>query len=153
MLFAYGWAVVRSSQERYCEAGASERIDEIDDEVDRADEVLFDALEAFLARFSPPDLDWHFRRTMNNARGTLLFSSSRNHRGEPSAIDVLQWLAREGPGSYGLVYLHDDEDDKRTRVDHRNEFRVWRLLRGGIDELSDPFLSPIVPNINPNEIA
>jgi hypothetical protein len=154
MLVAYGWAVVRSSREAYSKVNARERVDEIDDEVDQADQDLFDRVETFLSNFSPPELDWHFRRTMNNAKGTLLLSSSRNHRGDlPSAIAVFQWLSQQGPGSFGLVYVHDDEDDGRTRLDHRNEFRVWRLLGGKVSELTDPFLSPIVPNIDPNEFA
>jgi hypothetical protein len=153
MLTAYGWVVVRSTREPYRDA-APERLDEIDDEVDSADDDLFDRIEQFLATYSPPDLDWHFRRHMNNVKGTLLLSSSRNHRGDPpSAIGVLRWLAREGPGSFGLVYVHDDEDDKRTGSDHRNEFRVWRLLAGDVSELADPFLSPIIPTIDPSEYA
>lgn len=165
MLLAIGWAVVRSSREPYRalleKHGANSdeflsAIDDTDEAVGQADEQLFDRLERYLADLGPPDLDWHFRRHMNNASGLLTFSSSRNHRGlSPSAVEVLRWLAENGPGSYGLVYLHDDEDvgdtgrlRGRDSSDHSNEFRVWRLLDGKLEELDDPFLSPIVPRIN-----
>jgi hypothetical protein len=75
-------------------------------------------------------------------------------------VDVLRWLAATGPGSYGLVYVHDDEDvgdagrlRGRDGTDRSNEFRVWRLLGGTVEELADPFLSPIVPRIDPNRYA
>jgi hypothetical protein len=170
MMFAYGWAIVRSSRAPYVEFLTAQvpnsvefldGIDNIDDEVARADEQLFSRLKAFLADFEIPDLDWHFREHMNNDSGILLFSSSRNHRGmQPSALQLLYWLAEAGPGSYGLVYLRDDEDvgdggraRGRDGTDHSNEFRVWRLLAGKVKEFDDPFLSPIVPKINPSEYA
>jgi hypothetical protein len=166
MLFAVGWAIVRSSHQPYAtlvaeadpdSEGFWNRLDVIDDEVQLADEQLFQRLESFLAAFSSPDLDWRFRPHMNNHSGVLTFSSSRNHRGvQPTAIEVLTWLALNGPGSYGLVYLHDTEDigDRSCgAADLRNEFRVWRLLGGKVESLSDPFLSPIIPRVNPNEYA
>ena len=171
MLFAVGWVVVRSSREAYriLEAeygvGSDEflsALDGVDDVIHQTDERLFDELEAFLADFGPPGLAWHFCRYINNERGILTFYSSSNHRGmdHPWPVDVLLWLAQNGPGSYGLVYLSDDEDfgdagrsRGRDGTDHSNEFRVWRLLNGKVEELDDPFLSPIVPRINPSHYA
>lgn len=157
MLVAYGWVRVRSSLDplrnlRRLEAHErSNAEDAADDAIDKADELLFDQLESFLSAYMMPDLDWHFRRHMNNERGILLFSSSTNHRGtEPSALCVLRWLAEHGPDSYGLVYIHDDEDSGesarmrgRDGRDRSNEFRVWRLRGGDVSELDDPFLSPM----------
>ena len=157
---------MRSSREEYGELDSAEftsvlstRIDLVDAKVETADLSLFNELEGFLAKFQSPDLDWDFRRQLNNHSGILRFSTYRNHRGEPSALRILYWLAEHGPGSYGLVYVHDDEDTSRTNsfgaspIDHTNEFRVWRLLRGAVDELSDPFLSPLVPRVNPSHFA
>lgn len=42
------------------------------------------------------------------------------------------------PGSYGLLYIHDDEDDK-DEIDHSNEFVVWKLARGHLNQEKDPF--------------
>lgn len=151
MLFAYGWAIVRSSRGANQNA-AGDMLDQIDDLVRQADHRVHADLESFLSQYEPPDLDWHFRAQMNNAGGILTMSSSRNHRGmTPTVLGVLAWLARHAPGSYGLVYLHDDEDEGdsarargRDGTDHTNAFRVWRLLEGRVEEFDDPFLSPIV---------
>ncbi|MCB9580167.1 MAG: hypothetical protein H6717_24275 [Polyangiaceae bacterium] len=146
MLFASGWAVVLSSRESY-RGVAPDYVDAIDDYVNCADQELYARLEEFLAQHAPPDLLWTFRSHMNSARGILLMSSSRNHRCEPPTIvTVLSWLAQHAPASYGLVYLHDDEDTGvRTGTDNSNVFRVWRLLAGHVEELADPFLSSGVP--------
>ena len=152
MIEAYGWAIARSSREEHEDASPDE-LDAIDERVAEADAVLFLELEKFLQQFEPPDLDWHFRSQLNNAQGILTLSSSRNHRGVmPTVVAVLHWLSQHGPASYGIVYLHDDEDfaagaepQRRDGKDHRNAFRVWRLCRGRVEEFDDPFLSPIVP--------
>lgn len=69
----------------------------------------------------------------------------RNHRYEP-VIGLFRWVATELPDSYGLLYIHDDEDSSRGE-DFGNEFRVWRLALGKFEELSDPFLSPVIPTV------
>ena len=72
---------------------------------------------------------------------------------------MLKWIARNGSGSYGLLFVHDDEDliDNhsygRGNVDHSNVFRVHRIANGQLSEMSDPFFGPIVPNLNPSELA
>ncbi|MBL9163419.1 MAG: hypothetical protein JNL18_11840 [Planctomycetaceae bacterium] len=169
MLFAVGWAVVRSSRDVFSRLGPSslesveclQALDTIDDECDRADLALFDAFERFITGIGDSCLSWQFQRQLNNERGVLTFSSSRNHRGgTPVAVEVLEWLAVNGTGSYGILYLHDDEDigesahsHGRDGVDRSNVFRVWRLLSGQVKEFDDPFLSPIVPIINPGHYA
>ena len=53
---------------------------------------------------------------------------------------MFRWVAQELPESYGLLYVHDDEADGQA-----NEFRTWRLARGELREMDDPFLSPCIP--------
>lgn len=169
MLFAVGWAVVRSSREPFAtldfdsmEAEEwSQALNVIDGACDRDDLDLFDRFEVFMAECDDGLLSWSFQRALNNVRGVLTFSSSRNHRGKsPTSLRIMEWLAANGTGSYGLLYLHDDEDANevskrygRDGVDRTNEFRVWRLSSGKLQEFDDPFLSPIIPSINPNEFA
>lgn len=156
MLAAYGWAIARSSRDAYVDAPASE-LDSIDEQVARADSALFVKLRAFLGQFTTPDLDWRFIPQLNYVHGVLSLASATNHRGQmPTIVTVLHWLAEHGPSSYGIVYLHDDEDSGawaqargRSGEDLTNVFRVWRLRRGRVDELEDPFLSPIVPALHP----
>ena len=68
-----------------------------------------------------------------------------NHRNEP-VVDLFRWLAENARGSYGLLYIHDDEDFKRGS-DYTNRFRVWKLTLGQLEELDDPFLSPYMPTV------
>ena len=58
-------------------------------------------------------------------------------------IDFFKWVSSIAVGSYGLLYVIDDED----KNGYENRFKVWRMRKGKIDELNDPFLSPINPEI------
>ena len=88
--------------------------------------------------------DFDVRRAGN---GLVYLSAHglRNHRYEP-VIELFRWMAAELPGSYGLLYVHDDEDGRRGS-EFGNEFRVWRLARGRCEEMADPFLSPYIPTV------
>lgn len=56
-----------------------------------------------------------------------------------SFFDIVGKVAK---GSYGLLYLHNDEDK-----DNYNSFVVYRLARGKVEMYQDSLLSPIVPII------
>jgi hypothetical protein len=86
------------------------------------------------------------RRTSNGLI-VLLAHGLRNHRYGP-VVDLFRWVAAELPFSYGLLYVHDDED-MRGGPEPGNVFRVWRLARGRFDERADPFLSPYIPTVEP----
>jgi len=75
-----------------------------------------------------------------NGSPQLWISGNPNHRND-SVVDFFRDIATGFPGSYGLLYIWDDESD------HENAFRVLRLMRGKVEELDDPFLSPCVPTI------
>jgi len=61
-------------------------------------------------------------------------------------IKLYQFIADQAPGSYGLLYTRDDED-----IDgYDNEFRVFVLARGSIQQKEDAFLSPFVPVVEDN---
>ncbi len=70
-------------------------------------------------------------------------AGQRNHR-TSHPFELFEWIALHAPGSYGLLYVRDDEDDMRGS-DFTNCFRAWRLCRGIFAELDDPFLSPAIP--------
>jgi hypothetical protein len=77
-----------------------------------------------------------------NGSDALTVVAFKNHR-KDQLIELFQWLAVHRRGSYGLLYVWDDED----RRDVENVFRVWKLTRGTLAECADPFLSPPVPVI------
>lgn len=69
---------------------------------------------------------------------------------------MLEWIAQNGSGSYGLFYCHDDEDTmnqcrlgRQPPIDYDNVFQVHRLMNGRIIELNDPFFGSIEGNIDP----
>lgn len=67
------------------------------------------------------------------------------NRKNPQTEEVFKFYNRVGrlaQGSYGLIYLYDDED-----IGKENQFQVFSLSKGNIKEFSDPFLSPIIPII------
>ena len=56
--------------------------------------------------------------------------------------DILEKLIVKAPGSYGLFYILDDEDEV---VRFRDVYRVLIIRRGVIIEGVDTFLSPLTP--------
>ncbi len=73
-------------------------------------------------------------------------AGARNHKGvgpEESDI-VMDFLCREAPGSFGLLYWSDDED---MALPPELIFKVKVLARGRVVERYDPFLSPMIPTV------
>ncbi len=127
----HGWAVIRS------------RFD-IDDPRQKGDQAAIEEeLAEQLRLFERPDHFWP-HRTLNGLV-SVTCSGLRNHRQE-WVIDFFRWLASHAEGSYGLLYVLDGEDWQRGG-DYQNAFRVWRLAKGELTELDDPFLSPYIPTV------
>lgn len=63
---------------------------------------------------------------------------------EPSSkfnpVEIMKNIGVIAPGSYGMLYVFNDEHPK-----HFNEFKVYVLARGNVEEKHDPFLSPLIP--------
>ncbi len=76
-----------------------------------------------------------------NGLDSFLISGLHNHRSE-YVIDIFRWIATELAGSYGLLYIRDDED-----LENNNCFIVWKLAREVLTKESDPFLSPCIPTV------
>ena len=127
MFQVHGWAVVTSGTY------------EIDTE---ADASLLAALGKQIDLVRTTNIKIHLDVGLNGDLHILSVADHKNHRYEP-IIDLFRWLADGSNGSYGLLYVLDDEDFQSG--DYAEEFRVWRLARGVLEERSDPFLSPPVP--------
>ncbi len=80
-----------------------------------------------------------------NGEAYIEFSLFCNHiNSEVSEIfKLVKYIGETADGSYGLIYLYNDED----RNGKENQFQVFLLARGKIEEKTDPFLSPIIPTI------
>jgi hypothetical protein len=81
-----------------------------------------------------------------NHEHLLQCSIAHNHRGDTHdrLLAVLSAIAGNLPGSYGLVYWHDDEI---LASENRDRYNVLVVARGGIVGGYDPFLSPISPTV------
>ena len=75
---------------------------------------------------TPPNDLIHVQRY--NGCDSLHIAGQHNHRAE-YVIELFQWIADNAIGSYGILYIRDDKDQKRIS-DYSNSFRIWRLCRG-----------------------
>ena len=127
-MFEYhGWVTLRET------AGLDDDDTALDEAVQSVRRLVEELDSPYLA-----DLRW-----MNGVPFLHLagFANRRGPAGD-EVIGLLTDVGRAAPGSYGLLYVHDDEDPE-----HRNGFRVFRLVRGKVSEHADPFLSPYVPTV------
>jgi hypothetical protein len=128
-MFEYhAWITVQSS------AG-----DETDDDLKAAFDAAKQQIEPLRSGTSVVDLRWV------NGIAQLHIFGFRNHRGGEGQ-EVIETFRRVGdvaPGSYGVLYMRDDEDPSG----HDNEFQLIIMRRGKISSAVDSFLSPCIPVI------
>lgn len=63
-------------------------------------------------------------------------------------MELYQNIGKIAEGSYGLIYLYNDEDMNGKE----NQFQAFSLARGIVKETTNPFLSPIIPTIEDKDI-
>lgn len=100
-------------------------------------------LESQLAELS--DVTGLVNYQLVNGSAQLHVGGFTNHRGGQGdkILRLFHDLAKVAPGSYGLLYLWDDEDSQgRT-----NEFQVFVMRRGLVSQEADSLLSPCIPVI------
>ena len=69
-----------------------------------------------------------------------LFANHKNSELE-EVFQLYKIVGQAAKGSYGLLYLHDDE----ANSGRQNEFQVFVLAKGEVKQCNDPFLSPFIP--------
>ena len=126
----HGWITIRV-KENDCESTDATR--------SREDQAI-EQVQAAISQASDDFSFFDVRRT-SNCMIVLMAHGLRNHRYQP-VIELFEQIGRILPDSYGLLYVHDDEQKGRD-----NEFRVWRLALGLVTEHDDPFLSPYFPTV------
>lgn len=57
-------------------------------------------------------------------------------------LDIYNLVAEKAIGSYGLLYVYDDE----SKSDN-NRFVIYKLARGKIEKSADSLLSPCIPTV------
>ena len=80
-----------------------------------------------------------------NGQHLIWIAGCTNHENYESKelLNLLKSIGKYAPGSYGILYVHNDEDTEGLS----NEFQVWRLVRGNLEKQKDYYLSPCVPVI------
>lgn len=83
-----------------------------------------------------------------NGAWYVTFAGHPNHRHD-CVFGWFKWLAEHAPGSYGLLYVRDDESPE-----FGNAFQVCCLRRGQVEVRIDPFMSPCIPVVeDPNDVG
>lgn len=84
----------------------------------------------------------------SNGEAFLTATKFANHFSDDikEIVNLFETVASIAPGSYGLLYLHDDEDT----AGFSNAFKVFVLSKGTFILRHDPFLSPCIPILEDN---
>lgn len=82
--------------------------------------------------------------TLQYANGTAFLNTlfCANHRGAAvdKIIETYQKVAAIAAGSYGVIYLRDDED-----AVYHNTMQVFTFQKGSCTRRSDPYFTPCIP--------
>lgn len=128
MLEFHAWITIRETYK------------DIEDEEEKLDELI-DEIKMDIAgiKWNKPEIK------MMNGEYFIEISLFSNHKTEEydELMDFFASLAKKAIGSYGLIYLLDDEDMN----DKHNEFQVYSISRGEIHCQEDSFLSPFIPTV------
>ncbi|GAK41840.1 Imm7 family immunity protein [Paenibacillus urinalis] len=122
----HGWAVV---------------LENTNDETNKEKEInILESIEVYIEGLQP-NVDVIEMKAING-QYHLWMTGLWNR--EPSSnynpVEIMRNIGDLAPGSYGMLYVFNDEHPK-----HFNEFKVYVLARGSIQEKDDPFLSPLIP--------
>lgn len=71
----------------------------------------------------------------------LLYANHRTNETD-NIIETYRSIAKTATGSYGIIYLRDDEDTK-----HYNEFQIFIFKKGECIYKTDDVFSPCIPTI------
>ncbi|MFY1626440.1 Imm7 family immunity protein [Micromonospora sp. WMMD723] len=105
--------------------------------------AVIDELNEMMAELNVPTNVSAEVMVLNGDHHLILHGGANRRRDEAAGMrQVLEFVARRLPGSYGLLYERDEE---LRDTPGPNAFLVHVMARGGITERLDPFLSPLHP--------
>lgn len=101
-----------------------------------ADDALTRAVHARIA-----ELEEGARASFHvtNLNTLLITASGVRSRYQGEVLAVFEWLARESPRAYGLIYLRGPDAGE----DGLHRFQVRRIRRGTIEHLEDRYLGDV----------
>ena len=94
----------------------------------------------------PPWPSVRLRLENLNGQHFLTMTGNTNRKGRESEEleELLTYIQKELPGSWGLIFERDYET---TDAPGRNAYRLRVMTKGRMEERPDPFFSPINPVI------
>ncbi len=128
MIELHGWVTVRETYK-----AAYDEEDHIDMIVAQIQDEI-DKLCWFQPQIKAMNGEWFLQFS--------LYSNRKDSRSQ-EIFGLYRSIGEIAPGSYGLIYLYDDED----REGRENQFQVYMLARGCVEEREDLYLSPVIPVI------
>ena len=133
MIEFHGWIVIRES---YCEEYDSEIL------LKKTLEELREKIYLLMNEMSDIDI----RLQSKNGIYQISLFGAANHKGYTweQVLILIKWIVENAIGSYGLVYMLDDEDIADGNED---KFIIYCLKKGKIYILEDKYLSPLMPEI------
>lgn len=126
MVEMHGWITIRETYE-------------VMDDADNIHAIV-DDINRNLDELGYPDL----KPKWINGECFFQCALSTNHWGEQNQdiLNIYYLIAKKAVGSYGLLYVHDDESETDSNV-----FVVYKLARGKVERTVDTLLSPYIPTV------
>lgn len=118
----------------------------IDDDGEIGNEThdrFFEEIDPVISDFNKYDNQFIELKKMNVSE-VYYIGLAHNHSSNylDDLIALYKTIGKKAPLSYGLLYVYDDEDQKRF-----NKYRVFRLAKGAFTEHEDTLFSPYFPII------
>ncbi len=125
MVEMHGWITIRDTFHATDEDNTSAIVDRINKELEKL-------------KYYTSSVKWM------NGSGYLQYSLYTNHWSDDckEILNIYDLVSNKAVGSYGLLYVYDDEAEKEG-----DSFVVYKLARGKVERIVDTLLSPFIPTI------
>lgn len=130
MIEVHGWIVIRD-----CYSEKDEGVFDMETIIQN----IQNSLDKIL---SIVDIEFSLRIKNGTYQISIFGNSNHLNSSHEYLFSFLNWIASYAIGSYGLIYILDDENEKNP-----DNFVVYSLKKGRIYMHKDKFLSPINPEI------
>lgn len=111
-------------------------------EAEDSDEVRNVALQKLKEVMATKADGWSFVDLKQyNGADYFLLHGFRNHR-QRWVLELFEMAGHLAPGSYGVLYINDDEDEE-----YSNEMQTFIMRRGKVIRHRDEFFSPCIPTL------
>jgi hypothetical protein len=146
----FGWAVVQVSRSAFPVPPTNENMElwgELAVECEGADKALWNDLRKWISDNAESGFTWQLHEeSIGFHTGMFQFMSGPSRASKSGAFGLLEWIAVNGSGSYGLMHVLDADDVKPTDspgAERAQGFRVWRIFEGEVQEIEETAFNPL----------